>query len=75
MQTSYKTHEAAQADLIADGFTRFLSCINGAERFSKPSKVDDMMGGYARTCIASIQHHGVAPQWGDDRNYFTIKFI
>jgi hypothetical protein len=75
MNSSYKTYDAAKADLIDQGFIRYLSPINGAERFSKPSKVDDALGGYARECIAHIKHHWVAPQWGDNKNYFTINFL
>lgn len=75
MQRSYKTHEAAKADLLDHGFVRYISCVNGAERFSKPGKVDDAMGGYAREEIAQINHHWVAPQWGDDLNYFTVSFL
>jgi hypothetical protein len=73
MQSSYKTYDAAKNDLLVQGFVRYLSPINGAERFSKASKVDDALGGYARDCIAHIKHHWVAPQWGDDLNYFTIQ--
>ena len=71
----YATYEAAKSALLSDGFIRYLSPVNGAERFSKPSKVDDAMGGYARDCIAFIKHHWVAPQWGDPANYFTIEFM
>lgn len=74
MQSSYKTYDTAKADLIEQGFSRYIDCVNGAERFSKASKVDDALGGYARECIAYIKHHWVAPQWGDDQNYFTINF-
>jgi hypothetical protein len=75
MQSAYKTYDAAKADLIEQGFVRYLSPINGAERFSKPSKVDDALGGYSRDCITYIKHHWVAPQWGDNQNYFTINFL
>ena len=75
MQSTYKTYDEAKVDLIDQGFVRYLSPINGAERFSKPSKVDDALGGYERDCIVHIQHHWVAPQWGDDQNYFTINFL
>ena len=70
MQSSYKTHEAAQADLIADGFTRYISCVDGAERFSK--RDGDV---YPNCCIARIRFNWVAPQWGDDLNYYTIEFL
>ena len=73
--TTYATHEDAKAALIDDGFKRYISPIDGAERFSKPGKVDDALGGYAREEIACIKHHWVAPQWGDSRNYFTISFL
>ena len=71
---TYRTYDAAKADLLSQGFTRYLSPINGAERFSKPSKVDAACGGYARTCLALIRHNYVAPQWGDNLNYFTIEY-
>ena len=74
MKSSYKKYEEAKADLIEQGFIRYIHCVNGAEEFSKASKVDDALGGYARECIAYIEHHWVAPQWGDDQNYFTIEF-
>lgn len=74
MQSSYKTYDAAKADLLEHGFTRYIHCINGAEEFSKPSKVDDALGGYACECRVQIKHHWVSPQWGDDQNYFTINF-
>ena len=74
MQTTHPTYDAAKAALLDEGFVRFISCVNGAERFSKDGKVDDAMGGYSKPCIAYIQHHWVAPQWGDERNYFSIQF-
>ena len=75
MQSSHKTYEAAKAALLGEGFTRYIEPVQGAERFSKPSKVDDALGGYARDCIAYIKHHWVSPQWGDNQNYFTINFL
>ena len=75
MQSSYTTYDAAKTDLIEQGFVRYLSPINGAERFSKASKVDDALGGYARECLVRIKHHWVAPQWGDSLNYFTVDFL
>lgn len=75
MQSTYTTYDTAKADLLAEGFTRYIEPIQGQERFSKPSKVDDFHGGYARECIAQIMHHMVDPRWGDPRNYFTIRFL
>jgi hypothetical protein len=70
MKSSYKTSEEAQADLIANGFTRYISCIDGSELFSKENG-----SAYPSRCIARIQHNWVAPQWGDNLNYFNISFI
>ena len=70
MQSSYKSHEAAQADLIADGFTRYISCVNGEELFSKED--GDV---YPNRCIVRIRFNWVAPQWGDNLNYYTIDFL
>jgi hypothetical protein len=75
MQSSYTTYEAAKADLLDQGFVRYISCVDGAERFSKAGKVDDAIGGYARDCLAHIKHHWVSPKWGDEGNYFTINFL
>lgn len=74
-KVTYLTYDAAKADLLSQGFTRYISPVDGAERFSKAEKVDDAMGGYPRECIASIEHHWVAPKWGDHSNYFTIRFL
>jgi hypothetical protein len=75
MKSSHLTYDAAKSALLNEGFTRYIEPVQGAERFSKPSKVDDALGGYARECIAYIKHHWVAPQWGDNQNYFTINFL
>jgi hypothetical protein len=75
MKSTHPTYDVAKSTLLGEGFTRYIEPIQGAERFSKPSKVDDALGGYPRTCIAYIQHHWVAPQWGDNKNYFTINFL
>ncbi len=75
MKSTHQTYDAAKAALLSEGFTRYIEPIQGAERFSKDSKVDDALGGYPRTCIAYIKHHWVAPQWGDNQNYFTINFL
>lgn len=75
MQSSYRTYEEAKSDLLSSGFIRHISCVNGAELFIKTEKVDDAMGGYTTPCMVSIQHHWVAPKWGDNLNYFTINFM
>lgn len=72
---TYTSYDDAKSDLLAQGFARYLSPIDGAERFSKPSKVDAFYGAYARDCVAFIQRHWVAPQWGDERNFYTVEFI
>lgn len=74
MQSSYRTYEEAKSDLLAEGFTRYIDPIMGAERFGKPEAVDPMAGGFAKLCIATIQHHWVSPKWGDEGNYFTLRF-
>lgn len=68
--TTYKTAEAAAADLLAQGFIRYISCVNGAELFSK--KDGDH---WPNRALCRIKHNWVAPQWGDDLNYFTIEFF
>ena len=75
MQSTHATYEAAKAELLGEGFTRYIEPVQGAERFSKPGTVDPIMGGYSRLCIAYIQHHWVSPKWGDEGNYFSINFL
>lgn len=75
MQTVHGTYEAAKSELLGNGFVRYISCIDGAERFSKPGTVDEFYGAYRRDAIARIQHHWVSPKWGDEGNYFSIEFL
>jgi hypothetical protein len=75
MQSTYKTYDDAKAALLSEGFTRYIEPVMGAERFSKPGHVDPAMGGYARLEIVMIQHHWVSPKWGDEGNYFSLRFL
>lgn len=70
MQSTYKTYDAAKADLLGEGFIRTISCVNGAELFIKED--GDV---YPNRAIVRIQQHWVDPQWGGDRNYFSINFL
>lgn len=72
---SYPTYEAAAAALIADGFERYQSCIDGADMFRKDSKVDDALGGYPWPALCMVQEHIVNPVYAGPGNYFTVRFL
>lgn len=74
MQINHKTFEEAEAELLAAGFRKYQSCIDGRTLFDKEGTVDPFYGAYSKREICSIQMHWIDPQWNGARNYFSIQF-
>lgn len=72
MEYVFATHEAAQAELTANGWTP-RDNVDGVY-WVKPSKVDDWYGGYPVTAIVHIERRVVAPEYGG-RDYFELRFV
>jgi len=72
MQT-FETYDDAAAHLIAEGYRRRQSHIDGRELFIKESRVDDFYGGYSWPALQVIERRAVGPKWGD--SYYETRFL
>ncbi len=75
MQLDHKTWEAAEAELINAGFTKYQSCIDGRTLFGRDSVTDDFYGRAPRRAICQIKQIWIDPIWSGARNSFSIDFF
>lgn len=69
--SSYPTREAAEAALIADGWT---PSARTSGVYVTADTVDDWYGGYTTNFLCRVRHNKVDPKW-DKPDFYTIDYL